>query len=193
MPGWTIYIAAAAFFAFLGYVLDRHVKREFGHRRLAGGIVLQNAAAAVSLVFLLALFGKPPQAANDLVLWVDLGVVASLASSALYMKALQSKNWVLWMLGALVMVALTAVIWHDSAVHADPVSVFWLAESAFFFASIAMLVVYPRALGKIKLALQSPRGTIIPIELLRGACGHIAWLFFVFACAFSEQPLFLFK
>ena len=193
VQGWMIYVAAAIFFSALGFMLDRNIVREFGKRRVMGGIVLQNVAALFCLLFIGSFFGIPPKADINLVIWTDAGVIAALIASALYMKSLASPRKMVWQLGALMFTTAAALIWHDCAAIADPITIFWLAESAFFGASVAMLIVYPRALGNIKLALKSPRGTIIPLELLRGLGGHAAWLMFMFACAFAAHPYFLFR
>lgn len=193
--GWILYLLVSASFAALGLYLDRYMRGTFGHRRLVSAIVLQNLAAGLSLILIALLFGLPPKADFALVVWINIGVVASLIAAALYLKWFQSDKAqkIFLLCGATLLTAATAFIWHDCVAEADPATVFWLAESAFFGASIAMLIVYPRAIGKIKAAMSSRRGALIPLEALRGLCGHAAWLFFILACAFASQPFLLFR
>lgn len=83
----------------------------------------------------------------------------------------------------------------------DPLDILWMIESGFFMAGFVMLIVYPRALGNIKMALTHSRGKIILWEFLGGICFRLVSACMVMALALAPvtglvaafsgvQPLF---
>lgn len=114
----------------------------------------------------------------------------------------KSKTFLLMMMSATLMALFFLSMRHTSQQY-DPITILWLIDTGLFVSGIVMTIVYPRALGNIKLAIASTRGKIILFELLNGALIRIVSLCMIVAlaaapstglvAAFSgTQPVFVF-
>ncbi len=114
----------------------------------------------------------------------------------------KSKTFLLMMMAA-TLFALFFLSMRHTAQEYDPITILWLIDTGLFVSGIVMTIIYPRALGNIRLAIASTRGKIILFELLNGALTRIVSLCMIVAlaaapatglvAAFSgTQPVFVF-
>ncbi len=114
----------------------------------------------------------------------------------------KGKTFMLMMISAALM-SLFFLSMRFTAQIYDPITILWLIDTGLFVSGLVMTIVYPRAIGNIKLAIASTRGKIILLELLNGALIRIISLCMIVAlaaapstglvAAFSgTQPVFVF-
>lgn len=87
---WVALAIIARLFWACTNVVDQYIARAFGSRRIIAAIVLQNLTAIVSLILIAVFHGVPENVDSKLMLWVNVGVVASFCALYPYLRALQN-------------------------------------------------------------------------------------------------------